>query len=182
MTHSMGYTPLSRRGFLRGSAATAGLVAMTLAGGLLSAPNGAWAFAPKTLKPETARVLVQMARDTYPHDRFSDAIYAQAVAGYDDKAATDAAFQALLEDGVADLNSRAKDGFGAGSYDRVGWEENRLSILRAIAEGPFFQAVRSDLVVSIYNNHAVWEILGYEGSSADKGGYIDRGFNDLDWV
>jgi hypothetical protein len=155
---------------------------MTLAGGLLSAPNGAWAFAPKTLKPETARVLIQMARDTYPHDQFPDAIYAQAVAGYDAKAATDGAFRGLLEDGVVTLNTRAKDGFGVKAYDRVGWEEDRLSILRAIADGPFFQAIRSDLVVSIYNNHAVWEILGYEGSSADKGGYIDRGFNDLDWV
>jgi hypothetical protein len=24
--------------------------------------------------------------------------------------------------------------------------------------------------------------FGYEGASADKGGYIDRGFNDIDWL
>jgi hypothetical protein len=28
----------------------------------------------------------------------------------------------------------------------------------------------------------VWAALGYEGSSYDKGGYINRGFNDLNWL
>jgi len=25
-------------------------------------------------------------------------------------------------------------------------------------------------------------LFGYEGSSADKGGYIERGFDDLTWL
>jgi hypothetical protein len=25
-------------------------------------------------------------------------------------------------------------------------------------------------------------LLGYEGPSFDKGGYLNRGFNDLDWL
>jgi hypothetical protein len=25
-------------------------------------------------------------------------------------------------------------------------------------------------------------MLGYEGPSFDKGGYLERGFNDLDWL
>ena len=25
-------------------------------------------------------------------------------------------------------------------------------------------------------------MLGYEGTSFDKGGYVNRGFNDLDWL
>ena len=28
----------------------------------------------------------------------------------------------------------------------------------------------------------MWDLLGYEGYSSDKGGYINRGFNDLDWL
>jgi hypothetical protein len=28
----------------------------------------------------------------------------------------------------------------------------------------------------------VWDLLGYEGPSFDKGGYLHRGFNDLDWL
>jgi hypothetical protein len=28
----------------------------------------------------------------------------------------------------------------------------------------------------------MWKVLGYEGESASKGGYINRGFNDIDWL
>jgi hypothetical protein len=28
----------------------------------------------------------------------------------------------------------------------------------------------------------VWELVGYEGPSYDRGGYLHRGFDDLDWL
>jgi len=28
----------------------------------------------------------------------------------------------------------------------------------------------------------VWPIFGYEGASFEYGGYIDRGFNDINWL
>ena len=37
-------------------------------------------------------------------------------------------------------------------------------------------------VVTLYSDPEVWELLGYEGPSYDKGGYVDRGFDDLDWL
>ncbi len=37
-------------------------------------------------------------------------------------------------------------------------------------------------MVSLYNQQEVWAILGYEGESASKGGYINRGFDDIDWL
>jgi hypothetical protein len=46
----------------------------------------------------------------------------------------------------------------------------------------FFGKLRGDLVVSLYNQPAVWAKLGYQGSSAEKGGYINRGFNDQTWM
>ena len=36
--------------------------------------------------------------------------------------------------------------------------------------------------MTLYSDPEVWELLGYEGPSFDKGGYIDRGFDDLDWL
>ena len=48
--------------------------------------------------------------------------------------------------------------------------------------GPLFKKLRGDLLVTLYNNKEVWPKFGYEGSSAYKGGYISRGFNDLDWL
>ena len=37
-------------------------------------------------------------------------------------------------------------------------------------------------VASLYNNPEVWPKFGYEGSSAEHGGYINRGFSDIDWL
>ena len=55
-------------------------------------------------------------------------------------------------------------------------------ILQALEATPFFGRLRGDLVVSLYNQKEVWPIFGYEGASYDKGGYIERGFNDIDWL
>ena len=52
----------------------------------------------------------------------------------------------------------------------------------ASEETAFFQQLRGDLVVSLYNQKEVWPKFGYEGSSYEHGGYIERGFNDLDWL
>jgi len=46
----------------------------------------------------------------------------------------------------------------------------------------FFQTVRGGLVVSLYNQKEVWPLFGYEGESYSKGGYIDRGFDDIAWL
>ncbi len=46
----------------------------------------------------------------------------------------------------------------------------------------FFGFIRRTTVLNLYNNADVWDVLGYEGASFDKGGYINRGFNDLDWL
>jgi hypothetical protein len=42
--------------------------------------------------------------------------------------------------------------------------------------------MRGSLVTALYNQKELWPKLGYEGSSFDKGGYIERGFNDIDWL
>jgi hypothetical protein len=149
--------------------------------GWIASPDGAWAVAAKTLKPETLQTLVQLARDIYPHDHLADRFYAFAVAGYDDKAAADAGLKGLIEDGIASLDKAAQDKHKA-RYATVGWEADRVALLRQIQDGKFFQTIRSNLVTGLYNNPEVWAKFGYEGSSADKGGYIDRGFSDINWL
>ncbi len=61
-------------------------------------------------------------------------------------------------------------------------ELDRVSILRDLQSTPFFQKVRGDLITGLYNNKEVWPKFGYEGSSVEYGGYIDRGFDDIDWL
>jgi hypothetical protein len=171
---------VSRRGLLRAGGAS--LVALSvLPSGMIVGAKGAWAATAEALKPETFATLVQMARDIYPHDRLADRFYAQAVMAFDQQAAASDDAKALFEDGVTGLDQAAQGAHGV-SYRDVGWEAERVALLRGLEKSPFFQTVRGSLVVSIYNNQEVWPLFGYEGESASKGGYIDRGFDDIDWL
>lgn len=149
--------------------------------GFLAASSATWAMEVKALQPSTMATLVQMARDIYPHDKFGDELYAIAVQGHDDKAAEDAEFKNMMEEGVANLDSLAQTA-GHPSYVDTGWEADRVSLLRSIEEDSFFQTIRGGLVVGLYNQPAVWALLGYEGSSFEKGGYLERGFDDVNWL
>lgn len=170
---------VDRRRFLQGSGAA--VAAMTIAGSAVFHTSEAWALDAKALKPETVRSLVRIARDIFPHDRISDRFYAVAVKSYDEKAVGDAKMKSLVEGGVAALDKAAIAKHGV-PYAAVGWERDRVNLLRGIQDGPFFKKVRGDLVVALYNQKEVWPLFGYEGESATKGGYIARGFNDIAWL
>lgn len=166
---------LSRRQFLKRGTVGAVLV---ISGTAVICPAAAWGMEATALKPETMATLIKLARDIYPHDQLADRFYAIAVKGQDERAATDEAHKKLVEDGIADLDKRA----GEGGYRGLGWEDDRVAILRDIETTPFFQAIRGDLVVSLYNQKEIWPIFGYEGESYSKGGYINRGFDDIEWL
>jgi len=168
---------VSRRGFMQRSALGVAAIAVTPAGALLNASE-AWALDVKGLKPETMKTLILIARDIYPHDKVADKYYAVAMKSYDDKAATDPKAKAEIEAFVAALDGAA----GSAGYLGTGWESQRVALLRAESQNPMFDQIRSGLVVSLYNNQDVWPIFGYEGESYSKGGYLERGFNDIDWL
>jgi hypothetical protein len=169
---------VSRRSFLQRSAVSfAAAVAITPAGALLNASE-AWALDVKALKPETMKTLILVARDIYPHDKVADRFYAIAMKSYDEKAAADPALKAQVEAFVAALDAAA----GPGGYVGRGWEADRVALLKGQSANPMFETIRSGLVVSLYNQQEIWPIFGYEGESFSKGGYIERGFNDIDWL
>ena len=167
----------SRRQFLKTGSAT---TLMIVGGAVINQPE-AWGLETKSLQPQTMQTVIQMARDIFPHDRFSDKVYAVAVKPYDDASAEDNDLKSMMEDGVSELNELANKDYGF-NYIDVGWEIDRNALLKKIETGPLFQKLRGDLVVSIYNNHDVWNILGYEGESYSQGGYKERGFDDLEWL
>jgi hypothetical protein len=135
------------------------------------------AAAEAALGADVFATLTKMARDIFPHDRFDNALYAKAVAIYGDQVKTDAALRTLLVDGVAAANKASPR-----SYVDIPDESVRVAILTSMASTPFFLKLRGDLVVSLYNQPAVWGKLGYQGPSAALGGYIKRGFNDQTWM
>jgi hypothetical protein len=142
----------------------------------VAASDAAWAVETQALQPRTMATLIQLARDIYPHDRIPDENYAIAVKIYDTpELAGD------VETGVSGLDTLAQ-GQGFADYLSTGWERDRVDMLRAIEASPFFQTVRGGLVTGLYNQKAVWPIFGYEGESYSKGGYIMRGFDDINWL
>ena len=168
-----------RRVFLKGAAATVPAAAVASATGL--GVTDAWAEDAKALTPATLKTLVKVARDIYPHDFLSDRYYIAAVKPWDGKATDDAAVKAMINDGIARLDQDARDRHKL-PYAQVPWEADRIVLLQAIEQTDFFKQLRSDLVVSLYNQEELWPKFGYEGSSAEHGGYIKRGFNDIDWL
>ena len=171
---------VSRRTALKG--AVAGLiVAGTGAGGLVFGHGNAWAATAENLDSDTFATLVQMSRDTYPHERLDDSFYAEAVSVLDKAAKDDAALKTMLTDGAAKLDGEAMS-LKSASYRTMPGEDDRMAILKSMEGDAFFQKIRGNLVTGLYNNQKAWPLFGYEGESASKGGYIDRGFNDIDWL
>lgn len=174
MTTTSQQRGLTRRALLsRGMAAGASLM---VGAGFVAGNDAAWAMETKAVRPETMATLIQMARDIYPHDRLADEYYAIAVRGYDTNETAEE-----IEAGIAGLNAAAK-GAGHADYLSIGWERDRVDVLRSIEDSPFFQMIRGDLVTGLYNQKEIWPLFGYEGESYSKGGYVNRGFDDINWL
>jgi len=172
-------TKYSRRIFLHGAATAVPTVAIAASVGL--SIEDAWAEESTALAPSTMKALVKVARDIYPHDFLGDVYYINAIKPWDGKAAKDPAVKTLLEEGVRRLDQDAQGRHNV-AYINVPWEADRIVLLQGIEQSDFFKKIRSDLVVSLYNQQELWPKFGYEGSSAEYGGYIKRGFSDIDWL
>jgi hypothetical protein len=170
---------ISRRSFLKTGTVTA--LGLTVMGPMVIGKNNAWSATFKILGADDAATLIQMARDTYPHDFLADRFYAKVIEGVEAQAGKDKAFKSMISKELKKINSSAKKKYKA-NYKDINRELERVDILKANAKSPLFQKVRGDLVVGLYNNKEVWPKFGYEGESASKGGYINRGYNDIDWL
>ncbi|CAJ0713099.1 hypothetical protein LMG6871_00652 [Ralstonia edaphis] len=171
---------VSRRGFLRGSGLAA--ISVTVVPSAMAVTKDVVVeHSFPLLGTATGRTLVRMARDIYPHDKLADKFYVEAVAPYDAAAGKDSTVKTLLINGVHDLDQRARQRYGA-PYIQVKTENERVALLKDIESTPFFKKVQGDLVTGLYNNKKLWPLFGYEGSSWQKGGYLHRGFDDIDWL
>ncbi|UEM24353.1 hypothetical protein JL100_032520 (plasmid) [Skermanella mucosa] len=167
---------LNRREFIR-SAGTAAASVVVLAGATtLLASNGAWAMTLQTLPQREAEVLLKVARHLYPHEMLGDIYYAEVVEAFDAKMAASPELMTLVKTGIADLDS---------AYG-MPWitlsKGYQLDALKRIEAGKFFQTLRGHTVVALYNNKNIWPTFGYQGSSAEQGGYLFRGFQDAGWT
>ena len=157
---------MKRRYFL----ATASVLA--LAG--LNAPWRA-AFGQSALTDDQTATLLRMVRDIFPHDTLTDEPY-EVVVGQLKAVAANKETHDLLSAGLANLNEMV------GGVWATQEETTRVDALTAIQSTPFFITVRVTALYGLYGNPAIFPAFGYEGESYSEGGYLFRGFDDLDWL
>ena len=125
---------------------------------------------------DAKRVLVRVIRVAFPHRSIPDGPYERTAQKILDEAAESTWWRVALTQGLNDLNVVSGGDFTALS------DAEALKVLRQVEQSTFFGFVRRTTVLNFYDDAEVQACLGYEGPSFDKGGYIDRGFNDLDWL
>jgi hypothetical protein len=129
---------------------------------------------PYRLPDEGRATALRAARVMFPHDNLPDEAYDKVVSKLEADAAGDAGVAASLEQGVAGLDAEGR--FVDLDADA------QLAALGASEGSAFFDLLKATSVVELYDSPLVWKAFGYEGPSTHLGGYVERGFADLDWL
>lgn len=140
----------------------------------LSAPDASPEPGLAALDGPVAEALTVLVRDLFPGPGLTADHY-RRVLGHLDTLAAEPPTRGLIIAGVASLD--AGEGSWAGRP-----AEDRYRRLREIEATPFFQFIRYQSMATLYGDPSVWALYGYEGGSLSKGGYLNRGLNDLDWL
>ena len=125
---------------------------------------------------EARTMLVRILRVAFPHPDFPDGPYERTADKILEEASASTWWRVALTQGLNCLNDSSGGDFPALS------DADALGLLRRIESSTFFGFIRRTAVLNLYDDAEVWAALGYEGPSYDKGGYVDRGFDDLDWL
>jgi hypothetical protein len=138
--------------------------------------SSAWAQATPEQSPQLASTLGRMARLLYPHASVPDNVYAGVVDGIMAAVADDPQMSANLDQAASQLDQARGTGFF--QLD----EASQLAVMTDLQQQPFFEAIRFQVLARLYSNPEVWKVINYPGPSVQLGGYVDRGFNDIDWL
>jgi hypothetical protein len=167
---------VDRRRFLQSTGlATVAVAAAGLGAAPMFDARVVWA-ATRIISPSQAATLVVMARHLFPHDALGDQYYAAAIQTLDQQAAADPKLAAQLVEGVTKLDEAMDIPFTRLSPG------NQLTVIESLEGTPFFSSVRAATLGGLYANDTVARAFGFEGSSVEYGGYINRGFDDLGWL
>ena len=135
-----------------------------------------WAQSGGDLDQDTLNAMVRMARRLYPHDTISDEVYAEVLDQAMSSTAADESFASVLGAAEEALNAQQPGNFT--ELDEAG----QIAAMKSVEGMDFFDQIRGAVSFGLYNHPAVWQLLGYEGPSYEKGGYLHRGAGDIDWL
>lgn len=119
--------------------------------------------------------LVAIARALYPQPGVGDGPYQRAAEYVLAAAERDPRLWHILRDGLGELTIQ--------STPLASLPESAVhDLLAQRTDTEFFREVRSLVAFVFYDDREVWDAVGYPGASFDKGGYVLRGFDDLNWL
>ncbi len=120
--------------------------------------------------------LTRLIKQAFPHATFPDGPYARTADAILAQVAGNIPDAIAMASGLASLDAAAGGSFAEAD------DATADAIVAKATDAPFFVLVRATTVVTLYNDPEIWQVLGYEGASFDQGGYLHRGFDDLDWL
>ncbi|MCU6479536.1 hypothetical protein [Arthrobacter sp. A2-55] len=128
------------------------------------------------LSGEARRILTRIIRVSFPHPQFPKGPYERMTEKIIEASEESRWFRMALIQGLATLDTLTDEHFLDLPEDRA------ITVLKRIADLEFFAFIRRTVVLNLYDDPEVHTALGYEGESYSKGGYVNRGFNDLAWL
>ena len=136
----------------------------------------AWAQGRDGVDSRISVAMIRMARLLFPHDEMSDALYAEIL----DDALTATANDAALTESFR----AAEDALDAPQpEDFIDLDETaQIAVMQSIEHETFFVTILGVVRAGLYNHPALWEHIGYEGPSFARGGYLNRGAGEIDWL
>ena len=137
---------------------------------------GGHSVADDTPDPHGGKVLPDVVYQLFPHERLSRDVYTQVAEQLGGRISQSAELTAMMDSAMEVLSGNSHEKWSALP------EREKTLALEKIQHTPFFQFVLNEALSGVYRHPLTWELLGYEGSSLEFGGYIDRGFNDIDWL
>jgi hypothetical protein len=176
MSEKQSGAQLTRRTFIKGAGAAGVTVYVLWSSPAWLGPRIALAANLTALNGAQAKEMLAMTRQLFPHDKLGDEYYWVVVESIDKEMAGSPELKTRIHDGLAQLNQAAGGDFSAVDADK------QLEAMQKLESTPFFSDMLNKTQFYFYNNKTVWPKFGYDGSSWEKGGYINRGFNDVKWT
>lgn len=121
--------------------------------------------------------LAELSHDLFPHDSLPGSVYQDVAATINERISSAPEVFSIIRDGILGLDRMA----GHGGWGTLTYEQ-RVNMLKQVESSPFFTTLTSLVEDALYQHPKVWELLGYGGNALAQGGYIKRGFDDIDWL
>ncbi len=121
-------------------------------------------------------MLASVSRLLFPHDSLPDSIYINVVRDIDKDMEANGDTRTLIAQASNSFNNKAGEAWLTLEMDE------QIELLQSLQGSELFSYMLHRTIESLYRNPEVWKLLGYQGSSIEYGGYLHRGFDDIDWL